>query len=334
MSRSDSCSACRRSCSGNVPSRRRPALEEDDARRLRRDLAELVLRGVCRAISASAPAISTPVGPPPITTNVSSRRCAPPSAVRSACSKAISTRRLNGQRVVQRLEAGGEWLPLVVAEVGVRDAGGHNQRVVRQVADVEARRPCARRRPTARRPAAPARWSGAAGRSGWARRCRRATAPPSPPGRAAAGTGGGWRDRRATTSTRASLEGAGRAEAAESAADDDDAGRPVARSGSGDRTDWRRQEPRQTASSWVELIVAESGAVTHLDSAMSARRSRDAPRAPAVTLLVPQRLDRVQARRAHRGPVARDDPGERRRPRTRRRRPTAAAWPTAPAPQG
>ena len=47
----------------------------------------------CREISASAPAISTPVGPPPITTNVSSARPLRGSLSRSARSNASSTRR-------------------------------------------------------------------------------------------------------------------------------------------------------------------------------------------------------------------------------------------------
>ena len=51
-------------------------------------------RSVRRAISASAPASSTPVGPPPTMTKVSSRRCATGSVSRSAASNASSTRRL------------------------------------------------------------------------------------------------------------------------------------------------------------------------------------------------------------------------------------------------
>ena len=47
----------------------------------------------CREISASAPAISTPVGPPPIMTNVSSRSRRTGSVSRSARSNASSTRR-------------------------------------------------------------------------------------------------------------------------------------------------------------------------------------------------------------------------------------------------
>ena len=46
-----------------------------------------------RAISASAPASSTPVGPPPTMTKVSSRRCLSGSVSRSAASNASSTRR-------------------------------------------------------------------------------------------------------------------------------------------------------------------------------------------------------------------------------------------------
>ncbi len=45
------------------------------------------------AISAKAPAISTPVGPPPITTKVSSARRSSGSVTCSACSKASRKRR-------------------------------------------------------------------------------------------------------------------------------------------------------------------------------------------------------------------------------------------------
>ena len=72
---------------------RRPAFEQQHPRGVRRDRVELVRAAPARAISAIAPAISTPVGPPPITTNVSSSRCRPGSGSRSARSKASSTRR-------------------------------------------------------------------------------------------------------------------------------------------------------------------------------------------------------------------------------------------------
>ena len=50
-------------------------------------------RSVWRAISASVPASSTPVGPPPTSTNVSSSRCRAASFSRSARSKASRIRR-------------------------------------------------------------------------------------------------------------------------------------------------------------------------------------------------------------------------------------------------
>ena len=77
------------------------------------------LRACARAISAIAPASSTPVGPPPMTTKVSSARC--------ALGIGLALGRLEGeqdaapdlQRVLDGLEAGRELRPLVVAEVGV-----------------------------------------------------------------------------------------------------------------------------------------------------------------------------------------------------------------------
>ena len=50
-------------------------------------------RSDCRAISASAPASSTPVAPPPTITKVRKRRCRAGSLSRSAASNASSTRR-------------------------------------------------------------------------------------------------------------------------------------------------------------------------------------------------------------------------------------------------
>ena len=92
---------------------------------------------VWRAISAMAPASSTPVGPPPITTKVRRARRSAPS------SRAL--RRLEGEqdaaadleRVLQRLESRGEPLPLVVAEVRVARAGGEDEGVVGEGALVE-----------------------------------------------------------------------------------------------------------------------------------------------------------------------------------------------------
>ena len=85
---------------------------------------------VSLAISPSAPASSTPVGPPPTTTNVIHSR--------AALEVLLALGRLEGdedaapdlERVVDRLEAGGVRRPVVVAEVRVTRARGHDQRVV------------------------------------------------------------------------------------------------------------------------------------------------------------------------------------------------------------
>ena len=110
---------------------------------------------VCRAISASVPASSAPVGPAPITANVR-------QASRSA-SLVGGFRLFEGgqhaapdqERVVERLEPGRELLPLIVSEVGVRGAARDEKVVVGDLAigqrhlsrggvDADAPRPCAR----------------------------------------------------------------------------------------------------------------------------------------------------------------------------------------------
>ena len=96
------------------------------------------------------------------------------------------------ERVLERLQSRRDDPPLVVAEVGVRRAGGEDQIVVgrsrrrsrmqRRAASGSIARDLGR--------AALRRSSGAAGSSGSATRCPRATAPPSPPDTAAAGRRG------------------------------------------------------------------------------------------------------------------------------------------------
>ena len=75
-----------------------------------------------REISASAPAISTPVGPPPID-DERQQRLAPPRiglALRTFERQQHAAADL--ERVLERLEARGRRAPLVVPEVGVRRA--------------------------------------------------------------------------------------------------------------------------------------------------------------------------------------------------------------------
>ena len=87
----------------------------------------------CRASTASCPATSTPVGPPPITTIVR-KRCAPSSSVRplgllEGRQDLIAQR----DRVRERLERERRLLPLVVPEVGGVRAAGDDQAVVAEL---------------------------------------------------------------------------------------------------------------------------------------------------------------------------------------------------------
>ncbi len=113
----------------------RTGLDEDDARFL--GLIERnSLRSVVRASSMMAPESSTPVGPAPMMAKVSSARR------RAEIGFALG--RLEGEqqapphrgRILQRLEAGGVGLPVVMAEIGVARTGGDHQRVVRDAAAI------------------------------------------------------------------------------------------------------------------------------------------------------------------------------------------------------
>ena len=87
------------------------------------------LTNVTRAISAIAPAISTPVGPPPTTTKVI-------AASRTAWSRFF--RDLEGdqhaaadfQRVVEILQARRKFLPFSMPEIRMSRAGGDDQIIV------------------------------------------------------------------------------------------------------------------------------------------------------------------------------------------------------------
>ncbi len=81
-----------RSDSGEGREDVRPGLDEDHPRRPRLDVPELLLQGVPRNLG-HRPASSTPVGPPPTTAKVRSRRRSSASAARSARSNASSIRR-------------------------------------------------------------------------------------------------------------------------------------------------------------------------------------------------------------------------------------------------
>ena len=87
---------------------------------------------VSRASSAMVPASSTPVGPAPMMTKVSS--AARRSRIGLALGALEREQDAPAQRggVLQRLQAGRERLPFVVAEIGVPRAGGEDERVVGQ----------------------------------------------------------------------------------------------------------------------------------------------------------------------------------------------------------
>lgn len=75
---------------------------------------------VWREISPRAPASSTPVGPPPMTTNVRSASCS-----------------ADLQRVLQGLEPRSQYLPVVVAKISVAGARCEDERVVAELAPIE-----------------------------------------------------------------------------------------------------------------------------------------------------------------------------------------------------
>ena len=132
----------------------------------------------CREISASAPASSTPVGPPPIDhereQRLPLRRIGLAFGVLE-CEEHAAT---DLQRVLERLQPGRERAPLVVPEVGVRRTGREDQVVVADLA-VRQDAPGAAAASTLRTfreqhfDIAP----GAGGSTGSARRCRRERVP-------------------------------------------------------------------------------------------------------------------------------------------------------------
>ena len=140
-----------------------------------------------REISASAPAISTPVGPPPMTTKVSSARRRVGVGFPLGALERHQHAAPDVERILERLQARRGRAPLVVPEIRVRRASRDDQVVVVEHAVREReplRRGVDRQR---RRRAAPRRCADDAGSIGSARRCRQATAPPSRPDTAAAG---------------------------------------------------------------------------------------------------------------------------------------------------
>ena len=141
----------------------------------------------CRAISASAPASSTPVGPPPTTTNVSSDLSARRIRLALRAFERHEHAAPDLERVLETLQTRCVGLPLVVAEVRMGRAGSHDQVVVRNLGAVRQVHGALRglRRDRLRR-AGPRRSAAASGSTGWETRCLRATTLRSPPDREAA----------------------------------------------------------------------------------------------------------------------------------------------------
>ena len=109
----------------------RPGLDEHDARVAGIDAAEVARAGVAARSRAIAPASSTPVGPPPTITKVSSARRASGVAARARrASNASRMRRRISSASSMRLEPGRDRAPLVVAEVGVPRARREHEVVV------------------------------------------------------------------------------------------------------------------------------------------------------------------------------------------------------------
>ena len=184
----------RETCAQDV----RAAFEQHDARRLRADAAEVLPQRLPRDLGERAGQLDAgrPAADDDERQQPALRRRGPVS--RSAASNASSTRRRISSASSSVFRPGARARPLGMAEVRVRRAGGDDQVVVRH-RRVAADRSSTTRAPPGRspalRPAAPRRSSAGAESSGSATRCRPATATPSPPDRAAAGTGGSCGDR-------------------------------------------------------------------------------------------------------------------------------------------
>ena len=153
------------------------------------DVAEVAAAACACASSAMVPASSTPVGPAPMMTKVSSaaRRCRIALALGALEGDQDAPPQRGG--VLQRLQARRERLPFVMAEIGVARAGGEHQRVVGQRVSPSS---SSTRFAAASTPVTVANSvvtsGGRAADSGSARRSRRSPARRSRPDRAAAGT--------------------------------------------------------------------------------------------------------------------------------------------------
>ena len=128
--RSSSCARARSDSGGSNGVRIRSAISTSTTRTALRSSRLKSTARMSRDRSAIAPASSTPVGPPPTTTNVS-RRCRSRGIGRAL--RAFQRRQhalADLQRVVEILEPGRERRPLVVAEIAGARARRHHQVVV------------------------------------------------------------------------------------------------------------------------------------------------------------------------------------------------------------
>ena len=148
--RAKSSSAARRELSGRYAGRMRGPASTSTMRASRGSIERKSLTRTWREISAIAPASSTPVGPPPTTTNVSRSLLAGRVGLALRLLEGEQDAAADLDRVLERLQPGRVLLPVVVAEVRVSGAGGEDQEVVgeRSVgeANLAARRVDARRR--------------------------------------------------------------------------------------------------------------------------------------------------------------------------------------------
>ena len=173
----------------------RHALDQDDARVARVDVLELPGQGLTRdlgeragELDAGRAAADDDEGQPLA------------AVLRIALGHLVGEQHAAAdlERVLDALEARGERRPLLVAEVGVGRARGEDEVVVGQLAvgeeellrgEIDAHRLGQHDRDVSARRGT---------RCGSAPRCRRGSAPRWPPGRAAAGTGGGCAGRRSS----------------------------------------------------------------------------------------------------------------------------------------
>ena len=173
----------------------RPPFEQDDARAGVGSMRRKSRASAWRAISASAPASSTPVGPAADDHEGQPGAAALGSGSRSAASKAKSTRRRISSASSMLLRPGASGAHSSWPKMRMRRAGREDQVVVGELAVGEDDLRAVASTPPPP-PGGPRRSLTRGARCGSATRCRRGSAPRSPPGRAAAGRGGGSGGRR------------------------------------------------------------------------------------------------------------------------------------------